>query len=175
MTPKMRHGRPVEEEIQLRLLSRILIGGGPGYGGDTCWTWTGGLTQSGYGQVHYQNRNRPAHRLSYELFRGPIPENHDLDHLCQNPACIYPGHLEPVTPRVNQVRSPSTIAGSNTRKTHCTYGHEFTDENTRLDSRGSRRCKTCEAARIYAQRNGLDFASVARSRPTGVDLRRRPS
>src|SRR3954467_13693409 len=90
----------VEEEIQVRLLSRIRIGDGPGYQGTSCWTWTRGLN-NGYGQVCYRGHNHNAHRLSYELFRGPIPDGLQLDHLCRNRACIYPGHLEPVTSAAN--------------------------------------------------------------------------
>lgn len=165
-----RHGTTVDDGKR-KILARILVGGGPGYGGSSCWTWTRGKTRRGYGQIHFRGKNRPAHRLAYELFIGPIPEHLHLDHLCENPSCVYPGHLEPVPPQVNLVRSTTTIAGSNARKTHCPHGHEFTPANTRVDPKGSRRCRTCCAAQIYAVRNGLDFETVARSRRPGSDLR----
>lgn len=64
--------------------------------GDGCWNWEGNLNKAGYGRFSFMNERWLAHRVSYELFVGPIP-NEALDHLCRNPRCVNPDHLEPVT------------------------------------------------------------------------------
>jgi HNH endonuclease len=46
-----------------------------------------------------------AHRYAYEALVGPIPTDHDIDHLCGNSLCVNPEHLEPVTPWENRRRA----------------------------------------------------------------------
>lgn len=120
-----------------------------------CWNWTGTLS-SGYGRFTIAPRPEQkaigAHRFAYMLLVGPIPQGLHLDHLCRNTRCVNPDHLEPVTPRVNNLRSFSTSA-KRARMTHCKNGHEFTESNTRVDKIGRRSCKQChrEYARMRAR------------------------
>ena len=46
-----------------------------------------------------------AHRWAYQQFVGPIPPGLHIDHLCSIRHCMYPPHLEAVTPRENTLRS----------------------------------------------------------------------
>lgn len=116
-----------------------------------CWWWTGEQNGKGYGLIRVGRRKLMAHRVVYELREGAIPEGFQLDHLCRNRACVFPGHLEPVIARTNVLRGTGHSA-VNARKTHCIHGHEFTDENTYIDPRGWRACRACgrEAQRRYA-------------------------
>lgn len=119
---------------------------GPG-GPDDCWIWQGQLA---YGYGVFSNGRRggyAAHRFSYELCVAPIPEGLQLDHLCRNPPCVNPLHLEPVTPRENTLRGTS-FAAINATKTHCIRGHEFTPENTYVrPNGGGRACRACDLRR----------------------------
>lgn len=66
---------------------------------DECWLWMRSKTAAGYGLFGDRRQLRYAHRYSYELTRGPIPDGLVIDHLCRNPACVNPAHLEPVNSR----------------------------------------------------------------------------
>jgi hypothetical protein len=79
-----------------------------------CWVWTGAIATSSRGGQQYgqfwDGTQRPsgsyrtvyAHRMSYELAVGPIPDGMQLDHLCHNGLCVRPSHLRVVTNKQNQ-------------------------------------------------------------------------
>jgi hypothetical protein len=127
----------------------------------SCWLWHGIVRSKTcpYGVIQVGGLHSSmllAHRLSYELMVGPIPEGLFLDHLCRNKLCVNPEHLEPVTNRENQMRGVGFVA-TNARKTHCVNGHEFTPDNIyRHPQRGSRLCRKCidirKAKRIAAKK-----------------------
>lgn len=97
--------------------------------GDGCWAWQGQLNKAGYG--HFRRTLAPgvyqtvkAHRHAYEITRGPIGDGLTLDHLCGNPACVRPSHLEAVTRSENlRRRHARTRAAQNAR-------NPFTDPAT---------------------------------------------
>lgn len=69
---------------------------------DNCWEWTAYRSPKGYGQLGFVGRVMAAHRYSYELHVGPIPEGIQVDHVCFNRACVRPDHLRLTTPKQNQ-------------------------------------------------------------------------
>jgi hypothetical protein len=107
---------------------------------DECWLWKGTRTARGYGGFWDGERMVGAHRFAYELLVGPIPDGLQLDHLCRNPPCVNPAHLEAVTHAVNLQR------GERAQRTHCPQGHAYTAENT-LRHGGKRKCRICHNGR----------------------------
>lgn len=57
-----------------------------------CWIWIGGKTHDNYGKFWF-NKTMKAHKVSYLLFRGKIPNNLCVLHLCDKPDCVNPKHL----------------------------------------------------------------------------------
>jgi len=110
-----------------------------------CWEWTGWVTSNdGYGMFWNEGRNAPAHRWAYTFMVSDIPDELVIDHRCRNHACVNPSHLEPVTQRVNVHRA----VGHPASRTHCPQGHLYDAENTYVDPRGKRRCRTCRSTQI---------------------------
>lgn len=123
-----------------------------------CWPWTGASFETHgnrYGILseprgRRRGRQVMAHRRSYELFCGPIPDGHVLDHACRNGLCVNPAHLEPVSNTENILRGVGAPA-LNARKTHCLRGHALSPENVRLRRDGRRVCRACENERSAAR------------------------
>jgi hypothetical protein len=59
---------------------------------DECWLWQGG-DNGLYGTVQIYGRPYYAHRVSYELCKGPIEENMVVMHTCDTYRCVNPNHL----------------------------------------------------------------------------------
>ena len=125
-----------------------------------CWLWTAYVDRHGYGRLRDGRRMISAHRLSYELARGAIPEGLELDHLCRTRHCVNPDHLEAVTHREN-VRRGMTGEVSRTRqtmKTHCLNNHEYAGDNLIVRPNGWRMCRECHRAHVnksYAKKRNL--------------------
>jgi hypothetical protein len=109
-----------------------------------------------------------AHRFSYEVHKGPIPDGLHIDHLCSVKNCCNPDHLEAVTPKENTRRAwergeaklhapdvqrragriaNAAAVKAKLARTHCKRGHEYTPENTHIMKCGGRDCKVCRKLR----------------------------
>ena len=108
---------------------------------NSCWNWLGAINPKGYGEYYNDKKVVKAHRYSYELFEGKIPNGLQIDHLCRNRKCVNPNHLQIVTNKENVLRG-NGISAKNSKKTHCPKGHELTPENTYC-YRNTRSCKKC--------------------------------
>lgn len=153
-----RHGDPLHTELLMTPMDRLAVyvqRGAP----DACWPWTGATQANGYGVTTREGRAARAHRVAYEIAKGPIPEGFEIDHQCHDPQtcpggpsdphrrCCNPAHLIAVVKGINN--SSSRCVSVNALKTHCPRGHEYTPENTKILRSGSRACREC--ARISSR------------------------
>lgn len=120
-----------------------------------CWEWTGYKSAKGYGAVSYpsnvRGKTHAVHRVVWAALVGPLNPGDSLDHLCRNPACANPDHLELIDIKANILRGFNPPA-MNARATHCALGHEFTGDNLRLRTDGGRGCRICRRDRSRAKR-----------------------
>ena len=105
-----------------------------------CWLWTGATDKVGYGKMKINNKMSYTHRVSYELFKGEIPEGLTIDHKCNCKGCQNPDHLQVVTLAENTYLRMERRNGS---RNVCPHGHAYTKENKKFTKRGSYRCGIC--------------------------------
>tara|TARA_R110002020_G_scaffold10785_4_gene40931 strand:+ start:823 stop:1386 length:564 start_codon:yes stop_codon:yes gene_type:complete len=128
-----------------------------------CWNWRGHKSKAGYGMHSNRSKTIGAHRVSYVIHKGQIPVGLVVHHVCNNPSCVNPDHLDAITQKENALLSSSPTA-LNKRKTHCNRGHSLEGEHMKLTwQRGSyrRRCTIC--TRINS-RNRADRLNPNRKR-----------
>lgn len=120
-----------------------------------CWLWTGGLNSAGYPKFFINGGYQYAHRWIYEQLVGPIPDRHEIDHLCFEPRCVHPDHHEAVTKAENLARM--RLANRDT----CAHGHPYTPENTyRRRDDGTRQCRICNHTKYLRRRAQQPSASA---------------
>ena len=134
----------ITERLKARFYKDVKIQG-------PCWNWVGSMIPNGYGIMNFaRNQHFGAHRVSYAIHIGEIPEGLDIDHLCRNRRCVNPLHLEAVTRAVN-IRRGVSPAAQRAKQTHCKRGHEFSESNTWRNCHGWRYCKECDRLRHAGQ------------------------
>lgn len=121
-----------------------------------CWVWTGHRNWGGYGRVSIgtgANRSlyRYAHRVSYELAYGPVPEGQSVLHRCDNPPCVRPEHLFLGTQRDN----------NDDRDTKNRVQHGSSHVNAKLTEADARRARTLYATGAISQRALADVFGVS--------------
>ena len=139
-----------------------------------CWNWTDVPGDHGYGTISeapapMQRRTLLAHRVSYELHKGPIPDGLVVDHMCNNRRCVNPDHLQAITHEANIKRSPAPhvqrwLTG------RCIRGHDLTDPEVayiRPDN-GRPMCRVCVRIRGEATRRNEGKMPQKRGRECGT-------
>lgn len=76
------HGLTLRERLEARTVRSQL-----------CWEWTGTRDKRGYGRLTVGNKPILAHRISWEVYKGKIPDGAQVLHRCDNPCCVRPSHL----------------------------------------------------------------------------------
>lgn len=111
-----------------------------------CWIWSGAV-QHAYGKFRIGLKEVRAHRASWEIHKGPIPDGMSVLHQCDTPLCVNPDHLFIGTQQENMNDRKTKgrvgkIGAHNKEKTHCPSGHELQGENLYIH-RGGRYCRAC--------------------------------
>ena len=148
----------MEEFDSVRFFGYVDLGVSLGMG---CWEWSGAKFPDGYGAFRVGQRVLGAHRVLFQFLVGSDLDGLQLDHLCRNPPCVNPDHLEPVTPRVNALRGRTgNPTGQMSRaKTHCPRSHPYSGDNLLISTTGARVCRACN--RLKARKYRAAKKSVA--------------
>ena|SRR3990167_402405 len=127
-----------------------------------CWIWSGTKDRNGYGTLREGTGHRKriqAHRASYLIHYGDIPNGLVLDHLCRDKSCVNPLHLRAVSMRENTLAGLRVGPQPKMWKAVCIRGHEKTPENIgvyrgRVLKRYCRPCQAMHARGRYQRKKG---------------------
>ncbi len=108
-----------------------------------CWGWLAGKDKDGYGKIKVSGKTVQAHRLSWNIHNGSVPEGVHVLHHCDNPSCVNPDHLFLGTHLDNMHDRDAKGRNGYSRRTHCPKGHKYSPGNTTV-WRGQRKCRACK-------------------------------
>jgi len=123
-----------------------------------CWNWLGGKVAMGYGYFYLRHPKRSilAHRLSWFMVRGDIPDGLNVCHHCDNPGCVNPGHLFLGTDFDNQQDRVSKGHGLGEHHGMAKLSNQDVAEMRRLSANGVR-------GQDIARQYGITYQTVWRT------------
>lgn len=144
------------ETLFQRLVSKLQLDWDTG-----CWNWTGAINKDGYGQIGLGDEIVGAHRASWRMFVGSVPEGMELDHICRNRVCVNYQHLRIVTHKQQcENRGPKQV---------CRHGHRYDEVGFEMRATVGadgkpyqyRYCKACLADKLEraSHKRRLDAAT----------------
>lgn len=121
---------------------------------ELCIEWPYARHPFGYGLVWDGSKTDYCHRVALRSTGVELVRGLDVDHLCKNPACYNPKHLEQVTHQEN-IRRGDAPPAKQSRQTHCLKGHPLSGPNlfVRRDNHGGRVCRACRRERLRKWRS----------------------
>ena len=135
-----------------------------------CWLWTGPQSDKGYGVFYIGTKNRHAHRISYEIFKGPIPPGLHILHSCDTPLCANPAHLRAGTVKENmadrEARGRRDVRGEQIGTSKLTTQQVIEIKSSTLGLKALSEKYGVETQSIWRIRAGKSWAHV---NATGVD------
>ena len=125
-----------------------------------CWIWMGSMRDNGYGQAGAGGTTRLAHRVFYEKKTGKLESGKPLHHICNQPLCCNPDHLQLTTAvehgKLHAEKGFSGVAKTNAAKAACGCGSAF------VFAYGQRYCRVCARLRSKKQKNEQGYAEKNR-------------
>ena len=119
-----------------------------------CWLWTGWTEKNGYGRKTINYQHISAHRWSWQLHNGKIPDGKVILHKCDVKKCVNPAHLEVGSQKDNiqdSIRKGRHSTVNQPLRSICKNGgHQMLGENVYLMSDGTRECRACRNRRGLA-------------------------
>lgn len=142
-----------------------------------CWVWTGARDSGRFQYGIFAAAGRTlvkAHRFSYELHQGAIPDGMVICHRCDNPPCVRPDHLFAGTQKDNIHDMDAKGRGKRPpKRSRCPKGHPYDGGNTAIRRDGAQACRVCrkswsDAAKARRVAEGRSVACPKCQSPAGA-------